>query len=158
MTEFIEGINGIVERAFAGPYSLEFSFVGMECSRSVIIDMYETGRKIKRECLERGYTVRKLHEELNVRVQSVYAWLAGSAMPSLENMYQLSSLFEIPMEQMIAEPPKLAGIYVQVNQADENRTARTMWKYYARELRSCMYENVRPQGSRTIIHIQVPQT
>lgn len=157
MTEFVEGINRIVERAFAGSHSLEISFVGMERSRPVIIDMYETGQKIKRECLERGYTVRKLHEELKVRVQSVYAWMAGSAMPSLENMYQLSSLLEIPMEQMIAEPPKLAGIYVQVNQADENRTARTMWKYYIREMRSCMYENVRLQESGTIIHIKVPQ-
>lgn len=157
MIEGIEGIQGIVERACVGPYSIKCSFVGIGQNRPVTIDLYETGQKIKKACREHDYTVRRLHEELNIGVQSVYAWFAGNAAPSLENMYQLSSLFKIPMEQMIAEPPKMADIHIQVDKTDRNRIAKTMWKYYVRELKSCMYENVRPEESETIINVKVPQ-
>ena len=136
----MESITNIVERAFAGPYSIEYSFAKIEQEGSICIDIWETGQKIKEVCLEHGYTVRKLQEELDIGFQSVYAWFAGSAVPSLDNMYQLSSLFEIPMEYMIVESPKIVGFWMHLGKTDKSRTAKVMWKYYAMELRSCMNE------------------
>ena len=138
----MEGIEEIIKRAFAGPCPAEYTVVVIEQAGSISIDIQETGQKIKKVCMEYGYTVRRLHEELNIGYQSVYAWFAGRAMPSLDNMYQLSSLFDIPMEQMIAETPKIVSFCVQLGETDKNRTAKAMWKYYVRELRSCMYENI----------------
>ena len=137
----MESIENIIKRSFGGPYSIEYLFAKIERDGAVCINIWETGQKIKKVCLEHGYTVRRLQEELDIGFQSVYAWFAGSAVPSLDNMYQLSSLFEIPMEYMIAESPKMVSFWVQLSKKDESRTAKIMWKYYAMELRRCLSEN-----------------
>ena len=64
--------------------------------------MKKTGAKIKTLCQERHITVKDIHRELCISApQSVYAWFTGKTLPSLDNMYCLSKLLNIHIEDMI---------------------------------------------------------
>lgn len=71
---------------------------------STRIDVKRTGERIKRLCDERGITVKNIQEELNIGAfQSIYNWFAGKTLPSLDNMYRLSKLLNVTMEDMIVD-------------------------------------------------------
>ena len=72
------------------------------------IDMKKTGERIKCLCEAKGITVRNIQEELGIGAfQSVYNWFVGKSLPSLDNMYRLSRLLNVPMETMIVDNIKL---------------------------------------------------
>jgi len=133
-------IAGLLLRNFTGPYQIECSFLEIERAGLSGIDIWQTGQKIKKVCLEHGYTVRRLQKKLEIGFQSVYAWFAGAAVPSLDHMYQLSRLLGTPMEQMLAEVHKEGIFCLKLEKADKSRTVRLIGKYYAWELRRCMDE------------------
>lgn len=56
----------------------------------VKISKEETGKRIRRLLAESGITVRDVQEELELdSPQSVYKWLKGKALPSLDNLLVL---------------------------------------------------------------------
>lgn len=68
----------------------------------VQISKTETGKNIRVLLKEYGMTVRDVQEELNLdSPQSVYKWLNGKALPSLENLVVLSNVLDIPMERIL---------------------------------------------------------
>nr|WP_300916580.1 helix-turn-helix transcriptional regulator [uncultured Acetatifactor sp.] len=68
------------------------------------IDMKLTGRRLKSLCDRREITVKTIQKELYIgSFQSVYAWFAGKTLPSLDNMYRLSRLLRVPMDEMIVD-------------------------------------------------------
>lgn len=68
------------------------------------IDMKLTGRRLKSLCDRRKITVKTIQKELYIgSFQSVYAWFAGKTLPSLDNMYRLSRLLHVPMEEIIVD-------------------------------------------------------
>lgn len=71
---------------------------------SVGIDVKTTGKRIKRLCEERGVTVKDIQEELNIGAfQSIYNWFSGKTLPSLDNMYRLSKMLNVAMEDIIVD-------------------------------------------------------
>ncbi len=51
---------------------------------------------------ERGLTVKDVQQYLHLgSVQSVYHWLNGLSMPTVDNLYALSYLFQVPVDDMI---------------------------------------------------------
>lgn len=71
---------------------------------SAQIDVKETGKRIKRLCRERGITAKMIQEELNIGAfQSIYNWFSGKTLPSLDNMYRLSKMLNVAMEDMIVD-------------------------------------------------------
>ena len=50
----------------------------------------------------RGITVQdvKVHLSLGC-VQSVYHWLDGQSLPTLDNLYALSDLLQVPMDMLV---------------------------------------------------------
>lgn len=67
-----------------------------------IIDMSATGRNIKSLMDRTGITVKDIKEYLGFAApQSIYHWLAGRNLPSLDNLYALSALFSTPMDQIV---------------------------------------------------------
>lgn len=61
-----------------------------------------TGKNIRKLLAECGITVREVQEELELdSPQSVYKWLNGKALPSLENLLILGSMLNISMEQIL---------------------------------------------------------
>lgn len=67
-----------------------------------IIDKEKTGRQIRRIMETRGLTVQDVRESLSLGcVQSVYHWFDGKSMPTLDNLYALSELLQVPMDMLV---------------------------------------------------------
>ena len=68
------------------------------------INMKATGERLKKLCEENCVTIKRIQEELQIGAyKSIYNWFAGKTLPSLDNMYRLSRLLGVPMEDMIVE-------------------------------------------------------
>ncbi|MGN0332640.1 MAG: helix-turn-helix domain-containing protein [Lachnospiraceae bacterium] len=51
---------------------------------------------------QKQITVSAIQEALGLECpQSIYKWLNGTALPSLQNCYLLSFLLDVPMEDML---------------------------------------------------------
>ena len=64
----------------------------------LLINKRETGINLRRimDCL--GLSARDVQEYLGLGcVQSVYRWLDGHSMPTVDNLYALSELFQMPI-------------------------------------------------------------
>ncbi len=74
-----------------------------------VIDMIATGANIRRLRLERSLTVRDLQGYFGFEEpRAIYKWQKGQSLPSLDNLFALSVLFQVPMEQiLVAKPSKL---------------------------------------------------
>lgn len=67
-----------------------------------IISKEETGRNLHKIMLEKDISVREVQEFLYLGCpQSVYHWLDGTSMPSLDNLYALSVLFDMPIDSIV---------------------------------------------------------
>ena len=67
-----------------------------------IIDKKKTGINLRILMDERGFTVKDIQRYLNLgSVQSVYHWLNGISLPTVDNLYALSYLFQISIDDLI---------------------------------------------------------
>lgn len=68
----------------------------------VSIDLILTGQRIHSVISESRYSVREIQEILNLACpQSVYRWMHGYALPTVDNLYMLSRLFGMHMEDLL---------------------------------------------------------
>lgn len=66
------------------------------------IDLERTGRRIRQVMLRKGLSVRDIQEYLGlVTPQSIYHWFSGRNMPTVDNLYALSELFEVPVDTLL---------------------------------------------------------
>ena len=64
--------------------------------------MKATGDYIWQIMQRKNITVRDVQQYLNLgSVQSVYHWLRGRNMPTIDNLYALSALFCMPVDDML---------------------------------------------------------
>ena len=74
----------------------------MACTRFPVIDPAATGRNILLLRQERGYTVRDLQQFFGFEEpQAIYKWQRGQSLPSVDNLYALSALLQVPMNEII---------------------------------------------------------
>jgi len=74
----------------------------MEGESMVKISKVETGKRIRNLLAEYGITVRDVQEEMELESpQSVYKWLNGKALPSLDNLLILSDMLDMPIERIL---------------------------------------------------------
>lgn len=67
-----------------------------------VINMAATGIRLRQIMKEKKMTARDVQRYLGLScVQSVYRWLGGHSLPSVDHLYALSELFHMPMDQMI---------------------------------------------------------
>ena len=67
-----------------------------------VIDMAGTGQEIKRIMKMKGLTVKEVQKFLELNTpQSIYHWLNGISLPTIDNLYALSELFQMPVDEMI---------------------------------------------------------
>lgn len=67
-----------------------------------VIDLAATGENIRRLRLERGMTVRDLQSFFGFEEpRAIYKWQKGETLPTVDNLYALGVLFEVPMEQIL---------------------------------------------------------
>ena len=66
------------------------------------IDLSATGHNILRLRKQRGLTVRDLQNFFGFEEpRAIYKWQQGASLPSIDNLYALSILLEVPMEQIL---------------------------------------------------------
>ena len=67
-----------------------------------LINKRETGVNLRRIMDKRGITPKDIQQYLGLGcVQSVYRWLDGISMPTVDNLYALSELFQMPMDEIV---------------------------------------------------------
>ena len=66
------------------------------------IYLEETGKKLRKIMKERGIMVKEVQQDLGLgSVQSVYHWLNGISLPSIDNLYALSVLLDLSMDDLV---------------------------------------------------------
>ena len=74
-----------------------------------VIDLAATGENIVRLRKERGLTVRDLQNWFGFEEpQAIYKWQRGKSLPTVDNLYALGALLDVPMEEILVQrKPKL---------------------------------------------------
>lgn len=73
---------------------------------AIQIDVEQSGKRIIACIGERGYTWQEIQYFLNLEsVQAIYRW-NGKNLPSLSNLYALSDLLEIPIDNFLVALPQ----------------------------------------------------
>lgn len=68
----------------------------------ISLDMVMTGAIIKKAISKSGFSIREIQEKLSLSCpQPIYRWMKGQTMPSLDNLYMLSSLLDVHMEDLL---------------------------------------------------------
>ena len=66
------------------------------------IDKIKTGQQIRLLMEKRGVTVKDVKDALSLGcVQSIYHWLDGQSLPTLDNLYALSDLLRVPLDMLV---------------------------------------------------------
>ena len=66
------------------------------------IDLVATGKRIRELRKEKNLKVREISEYMGFsEPQAVYKWQRGDTLPTVDNLYALSILFETSMEDII---------------------------------------------------------
>lgn len=74
----------------------------MSMIRFPVIDPVVTGANICRLRKDRGLTVRDLQHYFGFEEpQAIYKWQRGQSLPSVDNLYALSALLQVPMNEII---------------------------------------------------------
>ncbi len=70
---------------------------------NVTVDMELSGKKIHAAIKESGYSIRELQEMLYLECpQSIYRWIHGYTLPSIDNLYRLSVILRVSIEDLLA--------------------------------------------------------
>ena len=68
-----------------------------------VLDIYRTGQKIKQIMQKKGITVKEVQQYLGLETpQSIYHWVSGRNMPTVDNLYALSELLSVPIDTMLS--------------------------------------------------------
>ncbi len=72
--------------------------------RFPVIDPGATGANIARLRRAKGLSVRDVQRWFGFEEpQAVYKWQQGKTLPSVDNLYALCALLEVPMEELLVE-------------------------------------------------------
>lgn len=95
------------------------------------INLRETGVNLHRIMDKRGITPNDIKEFLNLgTVQSVYNWCNGLNMPTIDNLYALSQLLQVPIDEIICGNRK--GIIPEPIVIIGNPRDRRLYTYYSK--------------------------
>ena len=89
-----------------------------------LIDKRETGVNLRRIMDMKRITPKDVQEYLGLGcVQSVYRWLDGINMPTIDNFYALSELFQVPIDAIVCgnREPIVPDIIAKPQDAQERR-------------------------------------
>ncbi len=67
-----------------------------------VIDLAATGANITRLRKEKGLSVRDMQAYFGFEEpQAIYKWQSGKSLPSVDNLYALGALLQVPMEDIL---------------------------------------------------------
>ena len=90
----------------------------MNMKQFPVIDPIATGKNIIRLRAERGMSVRDLQAYFGFEEpQAIYKWQQGKSLPSVDNLYALGALFEVPMEDILVSRTSQLNLIICEQQA-----------------------------------------
>jgi len=76
----------------------------MFCKEYPVIDVAATGRKIRELRRQNNLRVTDLMDYMGLEsVQAIYKWQRGDSLPSVDNLFALSRLFGITVDDILTE-------------------------------------------------------
>ncbi|MBQ7795445.1 MAG: helix-turn-helix transcriptional regulator [Lachnospiraceae bacterium] len=97
------------------------------------IDMPKTGARIKEHCRMAGISVKDIQRELFIgSFQSVYAWFHGKSLPSIDNLYRLSHLLDVKVDDLIV--PVVKEYWIELCK-DKSPATKSVLVDYVRMMR-----------------------
>jgi len=76
-----------------------------------VIDIKATGERIRQLRIEHNLKVEEIAEYMGFGTdQAVYKWQRGESLPTVENLYALSILFNTSIEDILCECRENSGI------------------------------------------------
>ena len=91
----------------------------MNTKQFPVIDPIATGKNIIRLRVERGMSVRDLQAYFGFEEpQAIYKWQQGKSLPSVDNLYALGALFEVPMEDILVSRTSKLNLMICEQQAE----------------------------------------
>ncbi len=91
----------------------------MHAIRFPVIDPVATGANIHRLREQRGLTVRDMQSFFGFEEpQAIYKWQRGQSLPSVDNLYALSALLDVPMDDILVQSGSKLNIAVSEQQAE----------------------------------------
>lgn len=92
-----------------------------------VIDPVATGENIVRLRKERGMTVRDLQDYFGFEEpQAIYKWQKGKTLPSVDNLYALGALLEVPMDDILVSANSQSNI-IMLEQQEEPCCSNHFW-------------------------------
>lgn len=94
------------------------------CFMFPLINKRETGVNLCRIMDMRGITPKDVQEYLGLGcVQSVYRWIDGVNMPTIDNLYALSQLLQISIDEIVRgnRAPIVTDIMIKQSDTEESR-------------------------------------
>lgn len=84
-----------------------------------VIDPVATGENIMRLRKLRGLSVRDLQNWFGFEEpQAIYKWQKGKSLPTIDNLYALGALLDVPMEDILVSSAPQLNIVVAGQQAE----------------------------------------
>ena len=69
-----------------------------------VVDRRMTGRKINNLMLEKGISVLRLQDMMELEsAQSIYKWLAGKTLPTVDKLVKLSQIFGCTIDEIVVQ-------------------------------------------------------
>ena len=94
-----------------------------------LINKRETGVNLRRIMDMRGITPKEVQEYLGLGcVQSVYRWTEGISMPTIDNLYALSELLQVPIDAIVCGNRAPIALSKQFEKMDARE--RRLYAYY----------------------------
>ena len=94
-----------------------------------MINKKETGINLRKIMDQRGVTVKDIQKYLGLgSVQSIYHWLNGMSMPTIDNLYALSQLFQLPIDDLVCGN-RLAVVQNRLSGITDSESQR-LYVYY----------------------------
>lgn len=74
----------------------------MKKETGISLDVLMTGQVLKEKIRKSGYTISEIQRKLKLACpQPIYRWIKGETLPSIDNLYGLSRLLKVSMEELV---------------------------------------------------------
>ncbi len=68
----------------------------------IVVDVEETGKRIKSLMVENGMSAIDIQKRLNLSVSySVYKWIYGMSLPKIDHLVILADMFDVTMDDIV---------------------------------------------------------
>ena len=94
------------------------------------LDMLMTGKVIGNMIRKQGYSIRQIQEKLKLSCpQPIYRWMSGQTLPSLDNLYMLSGILGMHMEDLLMpREDELWALYEDIENMEPDKRMMTYFR------------------------------